>query len=381
MSADPLPGEETLAPYAARGAESRGRRHAEPTHPFRPIYQRDRDRIVHSTAFRRLEYKTQVFVNREGDHYRTRLTHTLEVAQIGRTLARALGLNEDLTEAIALAHDLGHTPFGHSGEEALNLLMAGYGGFEHNVQGLRVVDALEKRYPRFPGLNLSYEVREAFVRHSTRWDHPTLTDEFDPDEGALLEVQVTLLADEIAYDNHDIDDGLFSGILREADLRELALWRRAMDIIGDDYERMPPPMRRASGVRALINLLATDAVETTRANLERLGIRSLADVRAAAEPVVGHSGALRKEKEELERFLHEKFYRNYRVVRMAQKAQAFLRDLFTAFVQEPKLLPSDFQAAIRESSVHRVVCDYIAGMTDRFAEQEYNALFQPFVRT
>ncbi len=381
MSADPLPGEETLAPYAARAAESRGRRHEEPAHPFRPLYQRDRDRIVHSTAFRRLEYKTQVFVNHEGDHYRTRLTHTLEVAQIGRTLARALGLNEDLTEAIALAHDLGHTPFGHSGEEALNLLMAGHGGFEHNVQGLRVVDVLEKRYPRFPGLNLSYEVREAFVRHSTRWDHPTLTHEFDPDEGALLEVQVTLLADEIAYDNHDIDDGLFSGILLESDLRELALWRRAMDIIGEEYGRMPPPMRRASGVRALINLLATDVVETTRENLRRMGIRSLAEVRAATGPIVTNSGALRREKEELERFLHEAFYRNYRVVRMAEKAQAFLRELFTAFAQEPKLLPTDFQAAIRESSLPRVVCDYIAGMTDRFAEQEYNALFQPFVRT
>jgi dGTPase len=381
MSDRPLPGEEALAPYAARAAESRGRVHGEPPHPFRPLYQRDRDRIVHSTAFRRLEYKTQVFVNREGDHYRTRLTHTLEVAQIGRTLARALGLNEDLTEAVALAHDLGHTPFGHSGEEALNLLMKEHGGFEHNLQGLRVVDVLEKRYPGFPGLNLSYEVREAFARHSTRWDAPGVSESFDPGEAALLEVQVTLLADEIAYDNHDIDDGLFSGILREEDLRELALWRRAMEAVGDAYGEMPPPMRRASGVRALINLLATDVVESTRTNLERMGIRSLRDVRAARGPVVTNSPEIHAAKRELEDFLHERFYRHYRVVRMAEKAQAFLRELFTAFVQEPKLLPPDFQAAVGPESVHRVVCDYIAGMTDRFAEQEYNALFQPFVRT
>ncbi len=378
---DRLPGEEHLAPYAATAATSRGRKHAEPEHPFRPPYQRDRDRVVHSTGFRRLEYKTQVFVNREGDHYRTRLTHTLEVAQISRTIARALGLNEDLTEAIALAHDLGHTPFGHSGEEAMNELMQDHGGFEHNVQGLRVVDHLERRYKDFPGLNLSYEVREAFLKHTTRHDHPDMISEFDMGEAPLLEVQATVLADEIAYDNHDIDDGLSSGILEEDALAGLSLWRRATDGLGETYNALPADLRRAEGVRRLINLLVTDVVQTTRANLERGSIRSPADVRACHHPLVVLSGELSQLKGQLEEFLHANFYRHFRVMRMAKKAQRFIRDLFLAYVEDPRTLPPEFQSRAATEGLHRVICDYIAGMTDRYAEEEYRKLFQPFQKT
>lgn len=369
------------APYAASPATSRGRRHPEAEHPFRSLYQRDRDRIVHCTAFRRLEYKTQVFVNNEGDHYRTRLTHTLEVAQISRTIARALGLNEDLTEAVALAHDLGHTPFGHSGEAAMNELMKDHGGFEHNLQGLRVVDELERRYKDFPGLNLSFEVRESFVRHRTPYDAPAALSEFAAAGGALLEVQATIVADEIAYDNHDIDDGLFSGILVEEEVRELAVWRRAMELVGPEYAALSPALKRAECVRRIINLLVTDVIDATRRNLARLGIRGLADVRACRERIVASSPEVQPLKRELEEFLYSKFYRHYRVKRMANKAQHFLRDLFGAYVEDPAILPDDYREQAERHGLHRAVCDYIAGMTDRHAEQEYSRLFHPFKRT
>ncbi len=378
MPPSKIAGEINLAPYAARTEQSRGRRYPEPEHAFRPPYQRDRDRIIHCGAFRRLEYKTQVFVNREGDYYRTRLTHTLEVSQISRTIARALSLNEDLTEAIALAHDLGHTPFGHSGEEAMNELMREHGGFEHNRQGLRVVDLLEKRYRDFPGLNLTYEVREAFARHSTRHDHPEIPEEFAIHTGSLLEVQATVIADEIAYDNHDIDDGLASGILCEAELMELDLWRRAVSAIGPDYRSLPDNVRRAEGVRRLINLLVTDVIQTTRENLDRHGIRSLQDVRNCPQTIITASADLARSKQELESFLRAKFYRHYQIMRMAKKARRFLREMFLGYIEDPYTLPDEYQRRISDSSAHQVVCDYIAGMTDRYAEQEYRKLFQPF---
>lgn len=373
--------EERLAPYAARESTSRGRAIPEAEHPFRSMYQRDRDRIIHSGAFRRLEYKTQVFVNHEGDHYRTRLTHTLEVSQISRTLARALGLNEDLTEAIALAHDLGHTPFGHAGEESLNDLMRDHGGFEHNNQGLRVVDQLEKRYKAFVGLNLTHEVREAFLRHHTPYDHAHANPDLQTDTGPLLEVQLTILADEIAYDNHDIDDGLFSGILNEAELMDVPLWRMAAETLGAEYAALPEAVRRAEGVRRLINLLVTDALHTTRERIDGMGITDLDAVLACRAPIVAFSPDIAAMKRELERFLFEKFYRHYRVMRMSKKAQRFLRDLFLAYIEDPITLPTEYQATIGRDGLHRTVCDYIAGMTDRHAEEEYRKLFHPFEKT
>jgi dGTPase len=371
--------ESILAPYAASPESSRGRKHPEPEHPFRNIYQRDRDRVIHSTAFRRLEYKTQVFVNREGDHYRTRLTHTMEVSQISRTIARALNLNEDLTEAIALAHDLGHTPFGHSGEEAMHDLMSRHGGFEHNRQGLRVVDLLEQRYAAFPGLNLSHEVREAFFRHNHKSACPEMS-EFEAVGSALLEAQATVIADEIAYDNHDIDDGLYSGILQDEGFSQLGLWRLAIEPLGDGFRELSPAIRRAEGVRRLINILVTDVIETTRANLERLKIRNIEDVRACGEPIVALSPEIEKLKLEQEKYLFEHLYRNYRVMRMAKKSQRFLRELFNTYVTDPGILPTEYQERIGATPLQRVVCDYIAGMTDRYAEEEYKKLFQPFNR-
>lgn len=376
-----IPGEAGLAPYAASSATSRGRRYPEPEHPYRSMYQRDRDRIIHSVAFRRLEYKTQVFVNREGDHFRTRLTHTLEVAQISRSIARALRLNEDLTEAIALAHDLGHTPYGHSGEEELNRLMEGRGGFDHNSQGLRVVDLLERRYRNFPGLNLSYEVREAFVRHHPPYDAPATVAEFDPHEGAPLETQITVLADEIAYDNHDIDDGLSSGILSEEEVASLPIWQHAIREAPPGHEDLDPELRRAEGVRRLINLLVTDAITTTQKRIQEMGIGSFAEVRACRMPIVTLSPDVAEMKRELEAFLLRRFYQHHRVTRMAKKAQRFLREMFLAYIEDPALLPPAHRRRTEREDLYRVVADYIAGMTDRFAEQEYRMLFHPFEKT
>lgn len=370
-----------IAGYAMKDESSRGRIHPESEHQYRSLYQRDRDRIIHSTAFRRLEYKTQVFVNHEGDFYRTRLTHTFEVAQISRTIARVLGLNEDLTEAIALAHDLGHTPFGHAGEYALNELLKDHGGFEHNQQGLRVVDRLENRYSAFNGLNLSFEVREAFVKHHTQHDHPKTPKEFQNLGSPLLEVQATIIADEIAYDNHDIDDGLYSGILNESDLMDLKIWRKAIERIGDNYQNLTFNHRRAEGVRMLINLLATDVIENSKRNIERLKIESIEDVRSCPEIVICASSEIATMKLELENFLAENFYQNYRVMRMAEKSKRFLSEMFNTYTSDTRALPPQYQKAIEEEGKERIVADYIAGMTDRYAELEYQKLFQPFIKT
>jgi len=371
--------EALLAGYAQRSRDSRGRRHSEAEHDYRAIYQRDRDRVVHSTAFRRLEYKTQVFVNHEGDHYRTRLTHTLEVAQVARTIARALALNEDLVEAVALAHDLGHTPFGHSGEDALRELMADKGGFEHNVQGLRVVDLLEHRYVDFPGLNLSWEVRESIAKHVTRYDHPTFQ-EFDPLRRPLLEAQVVEAADSIAYTCHDLDDGVAAGILSESDLDDVGILRR---LKAEASRRAPGArerLRRALVIRLLINLLVTDLIETTLSRIEAMSIRSVEDVRSASENVVAFSPRTAELKRELEDYLFARVYRNWRVNRMANKARRFVKELFDAYVVEPNNLPTDYQERAARDGLKQTVCDYIAGMTDRYAQDEYLKLFMPYER-
>ena len=386
-----------LAPYAVRSGESRGRRHAEPEHAFRSRYQRDRDRIVHSTAFRRMEYKTQVFVNHEGDHYRTRLTHTMEVAQISRTIARALSLNEDLVEALALAHDLGHTPFGHTGERVLDELLRERGderGFEHNAHGLRVVDRLEKRYPQFDGLNLSYEAREGFAFHCTTYDSPAAVSEkggpprpLDPemasefDHSPSLEVQVVSAADEIAYDNHDLDDGLESGLLLAEELEGLELWDRAaaaLDAQGLDLEGK---MRRAGIVRYLINLEVQDLLENGNRRIAEMSLDSAEAVRRAPQMAVRFSESVAPGKREMEEFLMSRLYRHWRVERMSNKARLFIESLFNEFVSHPKLLPPADQARIAADGEARVAADYIAGMTDRYAQELYKQLFYPFERT
>ena len=373
-----------LKPYAMQDADSRGRVYPEQSHKYRSVYQRDRDRVIHSTAFRRLEYKTQVFINHEGDFYRTRLTHTIEVEQISRTIARALGLNEDLTEAIALAHDLGHTPFGHAGEQVLNELLLDFGGFEHNRQGLRVVDELEHRYSTFPGLNLSFEIREAFIRHHyplLSSKDPHIPEVFTDTGTALLEVQATMIADEIAYDNHDIDDGLYSGIIREEELRELALWQLVISELGEEYYNSLEYYNKGSeGVRMLINLLVSDVLESTQRRLVENNIQSVEDVRAFPEMLVTPSEGMSLMKKELEAFLFEVFYKDYRVIRMAKKAKRFIRELFFTYIKDPDTMPLRHQNRIENECIERVAADYIAGMTDRFAELEYSKFFLPFIK-
>ena len=372
--------ERELAPYAMKSKDSRGRKYPEEEHPYRSIYQRDRDRIIHSTAFRRLEYKTQVFVNHEGDYYRTRLTHTIEVAQIARSIARALNLNEDLAEAIALAHDLGHTPFGHSGEDALKKLMEGHGGFEHNLHGLRVVDILEQKYPNFPGLNLSWEVKESIVKHISPYDHTSTTTEYNIDERPLLEAQIVDKADSIAYDNHDLDDSLKAGIITDDDLQTVDLWRETQKKVKQKYVINNHDILIAQTVRTLINMEVTDLLENTLSRLKREGIKTVKDVRNHPNLIVSFSPALSEQKKKLQNFLFKNVYQHYRVARMSDKAKRFLEELFIAFIKNPKQLPSEYQRWIEEASLYQGVCDYIAGMTDRFAQDEYKKLFYPYER-
>jgi len=369
-----------LAPYAVKSCESRGRAYPEPEHPYRTAFQRDRDRIIHTTAFRRLEYKTQVFVNYEGDYYRTRLTHTIETAQIGRTMARALGCNEDLTEAISLAHDLGHTPFGHSGEVALDELMREYGGFNHNRQSVRIVEKLEQRYPDFPGLNLTWETREGIVKHVTEYD-VSQAEGYEPDRRATLEGQLINAADEIAYTTHDLDDGLRSGLIQVRDLRDVQLWGEALGALGIPESELTE-MARRQVIRYLINLEVTDVIQTIDHRLKEWGIRSPEDVRHAPQNLVGFSPELQRRNRELKDFLMQRLYEHHRVMRMQVKATRLIHRLFEAYLAEPRQLPMEVQARIQLAEIgsgkpERVVCDYIAGMTDRFAIQEYNKLFDP----
>jgi len=378
---DSIQSESLLAPYAMSSCQSRGRNYEEKEHPYRSMYQRDRERILHTTAFRRLEYKTQVFVNYEGDYYRTRLTHTLEVAQIARTIARALLLNEDLVEAVALAHDLGHTPFGHSGEEILNELMKGYGGFDHNMQSLRVVDVLEKRYPEFPGLNLTFEVREGIARHSSSFDNPPKTEEFNMKQFPTLEAQVVDLADEIAYFSHDLDDGLTSRILSEPLLAKLEIWKSLKLGTKECEEGLYLEQRRYQAIRVIINTLVTDLIGETEKRIKKFNVDSIEKARACTEKIVDFSPALNCQKMALRDFLFENFYRHYRVMRMANKAKRFIVKLFEVYLKEPRLLPSSYYERAVDKSMRRVIiCDYIAGMTDRYALDEYKKLFEPYER-
>jgi len=367
-----------LAPYAMKSYNTRGRVYKEAEHAYRSVYQRDRDRVIHSAAFRLLEYKTQVFVNHEGDYYRTRLTHTLEVAQIARTIAMALSLNVDLTEAIALAHDLGHTPFGHSGEEALNELMSKFGGFNHNSHGLRVVDMLEEKYPDFPGLNLSWEVREGIVKHSTKFDKGVKIKNLAPDEMPTMETQIVDIADEIAYDNHDLDDGLTSGLLKEQDLEKVALWNNISKEISRKYAKIVPERRKYLIIRSLIDIQVTDLIRQTEENVGKLKLKSFSDVKKLDKKIVSFSWAMQNYRRPLRELLLEKLYHHYRVIRMADKAKRFIKELFQVYVARPEALPKKVQERIPGDGVRRAVCDYIAGMTDRYALDEYKKLFDPY---
>jgi len=367
-----------LAPYAAKSAASRGRRHGEPEHEYRTAYQRDRDRIVHSTAFRRLEYKTQVFLTHEGDYFRTRLTHTLEVAQIARTLARALNLNEDLTETVALAHDLGHTPFGHAGEETLHDLMAGHGGFEHNRHGVRIIDILEHPYPQFRGLNLTYEVRECIAKHATPYDQSTaegFEDGWPPLEGQAVDV-----ADSIAYDSHDLDDALAMGIISPADLKDLAIFRQAAEDFASSLESLSPDQRIRRTAKLLIQLMASSAIETSERAIREAGVESLDDVRRAPGRLVRIADDLQEKVRGLEDFLMRRVYRHYRVVRMTTKAKRLLVRIFEAYRADPDMLPPEHGDRAEAEGLEQVITDYIAAMTDRFAQDEYRRLYEPFER-
>lgn len=370
-----------LAEFAARSANSRGRRYPEEFRDERPAFERDRDRIVHCAAFRRLEYKTQVFVNHEGDYYRTRLTHSLEVAQIGKAIARRLKVNEELTEALALAHDLGHTPFGHTGEEVLNRLMEQHGGFEHNLQSLRVVDELEERYPGFNGLNLSWEVREGIIKHSSPYDRPEgVITEFLPGVVPTIEAQIINFADEIAYNNHDIDDGLKSGYITIGQLEQVELWRLVFEDVGVRYPGIDAERKKHQTISALIGVFIKDLTDTALANLREFNISTLDDLRRVNRQVVTFSPELARKNREMKLFLMENLYRHYKVERMRVKAERYLTSLFETYVKHPTLLPRKYLKRIENSGQERVICDYIAGMTDRFALDEFKRLFEPYER-
>lgn len=367
-----LPQDDGLLSAAMRDNASLGRRHDEREHPYRGRYQRDRDRIIHSAHFRRLEYKTQVFVNGEGDNYRTRLTHTLEVTQIARSISRALHLNEDLAEAVALSHDLGHTPFGHAGERVLERLMEGAGGFNHNAQGLRIVDVLESRYAAFPGLNLTYEVREGFVRHGGG-RVAEVYPEFAPGEAPLLEVASTLVADDIAYLAHDIDDGLYSGLLAPEALEGQELW---MDATRDaDFESFPDNLKRTEGVRRLINLLVTDVLAESRANLIRKKIKNISDVRCQKSDLITFSPEVEDKKKTLKEFLFRNFYRHPNVMAELDICQTMLGRLFVHYAGAVEKMPMDYQKIADISGKKRAAADYVSGMTDRFAREDFARIF------
>lgn len=376
-----------LAPWAAHESTSRGRRHPEPPPQLRGEFQRDRDRIVHSNAFRRLVYKTQVFVNHEGDLYRTRLTHSMEVAQIGRTIASVLGLHDTLTEAICLAHDLGHTPFGHAGQDALNECMREYGGFEHNLQSLRVVDLLEERYAEFPGLNLTYESREGILKHcsiNNARQLGELGERFLRRGQPGLEAQLANLADAIAYNNHDVDDGLRAGLVDLDALREVALFGREHAAVMARYPQLSGRRVIHETIRRMINRVVCDVVDSSRQRILDSGVRSIDDVRAQSEPLITMSDTVRTEHVELKRFLNANLYRHHRVLGMTDKARKVLRELFEAMMRDIDLLPREHRDAAAaaetaqgKSGRARVVADYVAGMTDRYAIGEHRRLFTP----
>jgi dGTPase len=376
-----------LAPYAAIPECSRGRQHREPAPAHRSEYQRDRDRVIHSAAFRRLEYKTQVFVNHEGDLFRTRLTHSIEVAQVARSVARALQLNEDLTECIALAHDLGHTPFGHAGQDALNACMRDYGGFEHNLQSLRVVDELEERYAEFSGLNLTFEAREGILKHCSRSNAQqlgALGERFIRRLQPSLEAQLTDLADQIAYNSHDVDDGLRSGVIDVEALSEVGLFREQYETVRAAYPQLAPRRTIHEVVRRLIGCQVIDLVETSSRLLAEAAPADIEAVRNHGSPLVAFSDDMREKNLELKQFLRARLYRHYRVHRMTAKAARTITALFEAFLEDPRLLPDEAQQHVAlleqadgDAGRARAVADYIAGMTDRYAFAEYERVFSP----
>jgi dGTPase len=365
----------SLAPYGIHSKNSRGRLFPEDETDYRLCFQRDRDRIIHTTAFRRLEYKTQVFINYEGDYYRTRLTHTLEVTQIGRTIARALGANEDLIEAICLAHDLGHPPFGHSGEIILARLMKDYNGFDHNKQSLRIVTKLEKRYTDFPGLNLSWETLEGIVKHETEYDQSDARD-FNPDLRGHLEAQIANVADELAYSAHDLDDGLRSGMINAGMLNGIDLWEIVIDNVGWRSPNLDD-LARHRIIRRLIGMEVSDLIQNTSTRIRESGIRSVDELQRLSYNVVGYNEDTHRRNRQLKDFLYNNLYRHYRVVRMAVKAERILKDLFEAYRAEPSILPKHVQPTVDETGLERTICDYIAGMTDRYAIEEHQKLFDP----
>ncbi|HEY6482649.1 MAG TPA: deoxyguanosinetriphosphate triphosphohydrolase [Steroidobacteraceae bacterium] len=390
MSDQPVSGE-ALAAYAAHDERSRGRRHPEAAPAFRSEFQRDRDRIIHSNAFRRLVYKTQVFVNHEGDLYRTRITHSMEVAQIARSVARALHLNETLTEAISLAHDLGHTPFGHAGQDALNECMRPYGGFEHNLQSLRVVDELEDRYAEFRGLNLTFECREGILKHCSARNARELGEigaRFLERRQPGLEAQIANLADEIAYNNHDVDDGIRAQLIDVRELLGVRLFRRQYDVVVGQYPQLPERRLVHEVVRRMINYVVTDLIQTTQACIDAVHPPSIDEVRLQTAPLARLSDAARQEHIELMEFLREHVYRHYRVLRMTAKARRVLKQLFEAFFEDVNLMPPEYRdlAAVAtqergEDGKARVVADYVAGMTDRYAILEHRRVFDAAERT
>ncbi len=365
-----------LASYAANPESTLGRRFGEPPSPLRNAFQRDRDRIIHSTAFRRLEYKTQVFVNHEGDLFRTRLTHSLEVAQIARGIARTLNLHEDLTEAIALAHDLGHTPFGHAGQDALNDCMKNHGGFEHNLQSLRVVDKLEQRYAEFDGLNLTFELREGILKHCSIKNAKQLGDigqRFIDKTNPSLEAQLTNFADEIAYNNHDIDDGLRSGLITIEQLQQVALFNSQLQIVKTNYPKLEQKRLIHETVRRMINILVVDLCQTSAQNIAKLNPKNIQDIRQAPY-LIAFSPAIAQQNLALKQFLRKNLYHHYKVNRMSAKAMRIIRELFTVFFSDPSLMPPEHQMHAQQDKA-RAVADYIAGMTDRFAIREHRRLF------
>jgi dGTPase len=367
--------ERCLAPYGMRSRNSKGRAVPEQEPEYRTIFQRDRDRILHTTAFRRLEYKTQVFINYEGDYYRTRLTHTLEVTQIARTVARALGGNQDLVEAVCLAHDLGHPPFVHSGETVLARLMKDFGGFDHNKHSLRIVTQLERRYPDFPGLNLSWEVLEGIVKHETEYDRADAAD-YNADLRGDLEAQITNAADELAYTAHDLDDGLRSGMITPAMLDGISLWEIVNESVGVRNQPMDDQLRHRL-IRRLIGMEVSALIHNTDRILRENGVRTVLDVQRLPFNVVCFDEDMHRRNRELKDFLYNNLYRHYRVVRMAVKAERIVTDLFTAYKVEPTILPKHIHSLAADHGLERTICDYIAGMTDRFAIEEYQKLFDP----
>ncbi len=368
---------ETLAQYALKSAQSRGRKYPEPKHPYRTEFQRDRDRVVHSTAFRRLQYKTQVFVNHEGDHYRTRLTHTIEVAFISRSIARALRLNEDLTEALALAHDLGHTPFGHSGEDALNEILAHRGGFEHNRQCLRVVDLIERRYPDFPGLNLTYELREGILKHHADHVEPEIPSDLRNGFGSSLESQIVNIADEIAYNCHDVDDGLASGIISDAGLGKLTIWRKGLESLSKMGKDVDSRLRRHFMVRFLINYLTSDLVLNSRGLISEKSPASADDIRINRCRLIAFSDTVMGENSDLKKYLGVNLYANERLQARAAESRNMVEKLFSYYVNNPDDLPAHIESETDKYALELVVSDYIAGMTDRFAAAEFERLILP----